>query len=61
LTLGEDGVERQTGFAAAGKPGDANHFVTRQRNRDVFQVMLSRAFHDNVVEHRRIFTFFRTA
>ncbi len=49
LTLGEDRVEGQRGLAAAREAGEADQRVTRQLDRDVLEVVLASAAHDEVV------------
>ena len=51
LALGEDGVEGQAGLARAGQPGEHDHRVPRQVERDVLQVVLAGAANDKSVSH----------
>ena len=51
LALGEDGVEGQAGLARAGQPGEHDHGVPRQVQRDVLQVVLAGAANDESVSH----------
>jgi hypothetical protein len=48
LTLGEDGVEGEKTFARPGEAGHDDEFVTGQREINVFQIVLVRAFNDEV-------------
>ena len=51
LALGVDRVERQRGLAGARQPGEDDQPVARQLDRDVLQVVLTGAPHDERVGH----------
>ncbi len=51
LALGEDGVEGQAGLAGTGQPGEHDHGIPRQVERDILQVVLARAANDEPVSH----------
>ena len=51
LALGEDGVEGQAGLARAGQPGEHDHGVPRQVERDILQVVLACAANNKPVSH----------
>ena len=56
LALGEDGVERQARLARAGQPGEHDHGVARQVDRDVLEVVLACAANDKPVSHCALFS-----
>ena len=56
LALGEDRVERQARLARAGQPGEHDHGVAREVNRDVLEVVLARAANDKPVSHCVLFS-----
>ena len=51
LTLGEDRVEREAGLARPGQPGEDDHGVARQVERNVLEVVLARTPDDQLVSH----------
>src|SRR5581483_1351093 len=51
LALGEDRVERETGLAAPRQAGEDDERVTRQLERDILEVVLSRTPDDELVSH----------
>ena len=51
LALGVDGVKGQGGLARAGQAGEHHQLVPGNVHVDVFQVVLPRAFDENMVEH----------
>ena len=51
LAFGVDGVEGQRGLARAGQAGDDHQLVARDLHVDILQVVLARAFDDDLV-HR---------
>ena len=53
LPFGEDGIERQGGFARAGQPGDDHQLVARDLDGDILEVVLARADHaDHILSHK---------
>ena len=51
LALGEDGVKGQAGLARTGQPGEHDHGVPGQVERDVFEVVLARPAHNKTISH----------
>ena len=51
LTLGENGVEREAGFAGTGQTGEHNQGIPRQLHVDVLQIVLTGTPHDQFVLH----------
>jgi hypothetical protein len=51
LALGEDRVERQRRLARPGQPGEDDHRVAREVERDVLEVVLSGATDDEAIGH----------
>jgi hypothetical protein len=49
LSFGEQGVEGQGRFAGSGQAGDGGDPVVRDPQGDVFEIVLARAFDDQVV------------
>ena len=56
LALGEDRVERQARLARPGQPGEHDHGVARQVERDVLEVVLACAANDKPVSHCALFS-----
>ncbi len=49
LSLGEQGIEGEGGFSRSRESGDRRHLVVRDAQRYVFEIILARAFDDQVV------------
>lgn len=54
LPFGVDGVKREARFPAAGKPGEYDEFVARNHEVDVLEVVLPRAFDDDVLHEESL-------
>ena len=54
LPLGVDRVERQAALARAGQPRDHDERISRQRQRDVLEVVLPRPRDDDLIAYRHV-------
>lgn len=52
LPFGIERIERERGFPRAGDPGDHHEIVARDRDADIFEVVLTGTFDDDIFHVR---------